>query len=111
MYYFFLDESYTPIRSRKEIVMAGWAVQQEKFDNYMPKLHELYRSPVLKSIDSMFASIDARARVTKATLDNVLFRPGELVSPRISFNWPHGSLTSSVYVRSRSLKQKTSRGS
>ena len=77
MHYLFLDESYPPVESRKDIVMTAWSVEPEKFDDYLPRLEELYRPPVLVSINSMIESVDAWAVVARASLDEHAFRAGE----------------------------------
>jgi len=84
MRYIFLDETYpcqgtTKIQeATKNIVMAGWTVEQHRFNLNAHRLPELFRTPVLDQIASLFQTLDARALIGKATLDSILFRPGEI---------------------------------
>ncbi len=78
MHYFFLDESYSSDQTRKNIVMAAWAVEQKRFNEWLPKRSDTYRSPVSASINSMLETCDAWAVRGTASLDPALFRSGEI---------------------------------
>jgi hypothetical protein len=80
MHYLFIDESYPPVESGKTISMAAWIVAQDKFDNFFPKIHDLYRTPVLASIDSMLETVDGLAVVAHASLSHDIFRVDEIDS-------------------------------
>ena len=76
-HYVFLDEAYSRANQRKNIAMAAWAVDQTIFNRYVTASTTLYKTPVLKYINSMFESLDAWAVTSRASLDEQLFRPGE----------------------------------
>lgn len=80
MHYLFLDESYPPVESGKTISMAAWIVAQDKFDGYFPKSHDLYRTPVFASINSMLDTVGGLAVVAHARLSDDVFRTGEIDS-------------------------------
>lgn len=75
MYYAFFDESY---QSDLGIVMAAWAVEQDRYTRYQSHLPELYKTPVLNQIDSMLNSCDARAVLSAAKLPSETLRAGEI---------------------------------
>ena len=78
MHYLFLDESYPPVASpKKKIVIAAWAVEQNKWASMTAQRFDLFDPPVLKRICLMLESLDAAAVVGEATLDETLFRSGE----------------------------------
>ena len=81
MHYFFLDESY-PLSApgQKKIVMAAWAVEQRMWSDSTANGFGLFRSPVLKPICSMLESIDGAAFAGAASLDDSLYRAGEIDS-------------------------------
>lgn len=83
MHYFFLDESIrsaTP--AQKKIVMAAWAVEQRMWtwNNDTADAFSLFRSPVLKPICSMLESVNGAAFAGVASLDDSLYRAGEIDS-------------------------------
>ncbi len=81
MHYFFLDESYPPAPSgQKTIVIAAWAVEQHRWGHGTADRFQLFKPPLLKRICSMLESLDGAALVAKATLDDSLFRTGEVDS-------------------------------
>jgi hypothetical protein len=83
MHYFFLDESYPPATpGQKKIVMAAWAVEQRMW-NWNEKTASgfgLFKTPVLKPICSMLASLNGAAFAGIASLDELLYRAGEIDS-------------------------------
>lgn len=83
MHYFFLDESYPPAApGQKKIVMAAWAVEQRMW-NWNSNLANglgLFKSPVLKPICSMLESVNGAAFAAVASLDDSLYRAGEIDS-------------------------------
>jgi hypothetical protein len=78
MHYLFLDESYSPGKGRKTIIMAAWLVEQARLNRYLSTSPDLHRTPVLNGINSMLESLDAWAAVACADLDEKLFRAGEI---------------------------------
>ncbi len=74
MHYFFIDES---VPAPCTIVIAAWATEQWRLNRHERRLPKLYRTPVLESIGSMLESLDGRAIVHMAKLDQTLWRPGE----------------------------------
>jgi hypothetical protein len=78
MYYLFIDESYLTDPGRRTIVMGAWAVEQDKWTRNVCQLADLYRPPVLKSIQVMLESLNASAVLTRASLDPALSRAGEV---------------------------------
>jgi hypothetical protein len=79
MHYFFLDESY-PLASpgQKKIVVAAWAVEQRSWSDHTADRFDLFKPPVLKRICPMLESLDGAAFVGAASLDESLFRAGEI---------------------------------
>jgi hypothetical protein len=75
MYYSFFDESY---RSNLGTVMAAWAVEQHRYTRYESRLPELFKTPVLKQVETMLSSCDARAVLSAAKLSPEILRPGEI---------------------------------
>ena len=81
MHYFFLDESYPPPEpGQKKIVMAAWAVEQHMWSDSTANRFDLFKSPVLKPICSMLESLNGAAFAGAASLDDSLFRAGEIDS-------------------------------
>jgi hypothetical protein len=83
MYYFFLDESYPPPPpGQKKIVMAAWAVEQRiwNWNDNTANGFGLFKSPVLKPICSMLESVNGAAFAGMASLDDSLYRAGEIDS-------------------------------
>ncbi len=79
MYYFFLDESHSPALSgQTKIVMAAWALEQHRWGHGTAARFDPFRNPVIKQICSMLESLDGSAIVATATLDQALFRAGEI---------------------------------
>jgi hypothetical protein len=77
MYYLFFDESYSCNNTHTKVILASWTVDQERWSRQAERPTELYRTPVSQTISSVFDSLDARATVATAELDNTLFRSGE----------------------------------
>ena len=77
MHYLFLDESYPLEKGPNAIIVAAWLVEQASLNRYFSTAADLYRTPVLDSINSMLESLDAWAVVARADLDENLFRAGE----------------------------------
>jgi hypothetical protein len=77
MHYFFVDEAYFRTGTHTRIALASWAVEQLAWNRQVERLAELYKSPVLHSIASMFDRLAARANISTANLENTLFRSGE----------------------------------
>jgi len=83
MHYFFLDESIRPATpGQKKIVMAAWAVEQRMWtwNNDTADAFSLFRTPVLKPICSMLESVNGAAFAGVASLDDSLYRAGEIDS-------------------------------
>jgi hypothetical protein len=83
MHYFFLDESYPPAaEGQKKIVMAAWAVEQRmwNWNANTGNRFDLFETPVLKPICSMLESVNGAAFAAEASLDNSLYRAGEIDS-------------------------------
>jgi len=78
MDYFFLDESYPPVREQKKIVTAAWAVEQHKWNENSVKQADLFKSPIVERIGLMLESLGGRAVVATAALDESFFRAGEI---------------------------------
>lgn len=79
MHYFFLDESYPPpAPGQKKIVMAAWAVEQHTWGPNTARRFDLFKPPILERICSMLESLDGSAVAATATLDESLFRAGEI---------------------------------
>jgi|SRR5450631_532627 len=77
MHYVFVDEAYSRTGTCTKIAVASWAVEQATWGRQVERLAELYNSPVLRSLASMFDALGARARISTADLENTLFRSGE----------------------------------
>ena len=97
MHYLFLDESYTDDGGRREIVIASWAVEQGRLNSRGEWLNEVFKTPVLEHINSVFEALDALALVASATLEKSLFRTGEIdgtddvpAMARADNIWSHG---------------------
>jgi hypothetical protein len=75
MHYLFFDESY-PRKSHGKIILAGWAVEQDRLNRRRVGLKELSKTPVLNSINEMLEDLGALAVVATAALDSALFRSG-----------------------------------
>ena len=78
MHYVFVDESYPKKEGQKTIIMAGWVVDQERYNNFFASGPDLYRTPILENINSMLESLNAWAIVAWADLDENLSRTGEV---------------------------------
>jgi hypothetical protein len=78
MHYLFFDESYAAEAELRQLVMAAWAVDQDRFNRNVSKLPELYRTPVLDQILHMLNSIGARAVVARTMLQPEFWRVGEV---------------------------------
>ncbi|PYL27197.1 MAG: hypothetical protein DMF45_12890, partial [Verrucomicrobia bacterium] len=68
----FFDESYYYGNTQTKIIMASWAVEQDAWSWQVERLPELYKTPILDTINSMFDSLGARATVATATIDTTL---------------------------------------
>jgi len=77
MHYLFFDEAYHHEKPA-QIVFAGWAVEQDRLNRNLTRLRQLFRTPVLNSIDGMLGDLNAWAIVARASLDLALFRSGEI---------------------------------
>lgn len=77
MHYFFFDESYPSHSIDQRMVVAVWGVGQERFTRYQPHIDNLFKPPVLKRIESMMESLEARAAIGVATLQRGILRTGE----------------------------------
>jgi len=81
MHYLFLDESYpAPVPGQRKIVMAAWAVEQESWNDRTAKRFDLFKRPVLRRICAMLESLNGAAFAASASLDESLFRSGEIDS-------------------------------
>ena len=78
MHYLFVDESYSGGQPPKAITMAGWIVEQARFNRYFSTSPNLHIPPVVDQINSMLETLDAWAVVGRADLDEKLFRAGEI---------------------------------
>jgi hypothetical protein len=79
MHYFFLDESYPPAaQGQKKVVMAAWAVEQHTWSPNAAARFDLFKPPIMKRICAMFESLGAPAVAATATLEESLFRAGEI---------------------------------
>ena len=78
MHYLFLDESYSREKERKTIIVTAWLVDQDAFNRFLSTSPDLYRTPILDRINSMLESLDAWAVVAWATLDEDIFKTGEI---------------------------------
>jgi hypothetical protein len=78
MHYLFFDESYLLASGQTTIVMAAWAVEQDRLNRHVQRLPDLYRSPVMEAIKSMLESLDAQSVIATARLDATLYRGGEI---------------------------------
>jgi hypothetical protein len=59
MHNFFLDESYPPSPiGQKNIVMAAWAVEQNRWRPTTANGFDLFKPPVIERIGSMFESLN-----------------------------------------------------
>lgn len=77
MHYLFLDESYSTNPSSNTVTVAAWIVEQSVFDDFTSRSRELYRTPVLNSINSMLESLGGWALVSRSSLDKGIYRVGE----------------------------------
>jgi hypothetical protein len=78
MHYVFLDESYPRTKTGMKIVMAAWAVEQDAWRRQVQRRRrELYRTPILDTINTVFESLGARGIVATASLNRKLVRSGE----------------------------------
>lgn len=78
MHYFFLDECYPRLAVGKRIVMTAWAIEQDNWSDSTANSFALFNPPILKQISSMLESLNGAACVSAATLDESLFRVGEI---------------------------------
>jgi hypothetical protein len=77
MHYLFVDESYPPDVSSIVVTVAAWMVEQSAFDAYLMRRHELYRTPVLDSINSMLEALNGWAIIARGKFDNRTYRARE----------------------------------
>lgn len=79
MHYFFLDESLpSPAPGQKKIVMAAWAVEQRFWNNHAADRFDLFKTPILKRICPLLELVNGAAFVGTASLDESLYRSGEI---------------------------------
>lgn len=78
MRYLFQDESYRTAGNHKQVVMAAWAVEQRKWRLNPAARFNIFNPPVLRRIGEMLEAVDGTAIVATATLDDSLFRSGEI---------------------------------
>lgn len=78
MHYLFLDESYVLGRGQTTIIMAAWAVEQDRLNRHVQRLSDLFRPPVIEAIKVMLHSVDAQAVIATARLDDNVYRQGEV---------------------------------
>ena len=80
MHYLFLDESIRDVGTGRAMVIASWAVEQDRLSRRVTRVVELLQpgpAPIVKRINSTLETLDALALVARATLDKSLFRYGE----------------------------------
>jgi len=53
MHYLFLDESYVLGHGQTTIIMAAWAVEQDRLNCHVQLLSDLFRPPVIEEIKAM----------------------------------------------------------
>ena len=81
MHYCFLDECNPQAApGQKKIVTAACAVEQRLWSNQAADRFDLFKPPVLKRICSMLESVNGAAFTGMASLDESLYRPGEIDS-------------------------------
>jgi hypothetical protein len=83
MHYFFLDESGPDAApGQKKIAMVAWGVEQRmwNWNSNTANGFGLFRTPVLKPICSMLESVNGAAFGGTASLDESLYRAGEIDS-------------------------------
>jgi len=83
MHYFFLDERYPPAApGQKKIMIAAWAVEQPmwNWNENTPSGFGLFKTPVLKPICLMLESVNGAAFAGVGSLDDALYRAGEIDS-------------------------------
>ena len=80
MYYLFLDEMYRDTSCGRAIVITAWAARQARVNDRFNVLRDLQKpgtAPIFLRIDSVLATLDGLALISKADLDRSLFKPGE----------------------------------
>jgi hypothetical protein len=79
MRHVFFDETYPDASGgRKNIVMAAWTVEQSRFDQCFSTDTSLQKWPGVDGINSVLEKLDADALVGWISLDEQLFRAGEI---------------------------------
>lgn len=77
MHYLFLDESYSVESSSTSVTIGVWTVEQTTFDAYVSQSRELYRTPILDSINLMLEKLNGLAVVASGTFDSTTYRTRE----------------------------------
>lgn len=77
LHYLFVDEAYQSASAFRRIVMSGWLVEETAFQSRFDSQKDLYRTPVLESINLVLEQVDGLALIATATLDLNVARPGE----------------------------------
>lgn len=77
LHYLFVDEAYQSASAFRRIVMSGWLVEEAAFQSHFDSQKDLYRTPVLESINLVLQQVDGLALIATATLDLNVARQGE----------------------------------
>jgi hypothetical protein len=81
MHYLFFDESYR-VEPEKALLIAAWAVEQQRLNWHVDELPRLYKTPIMGEILRLFDALGAHAVVTQTALSAEFWQPNQVDGTR-----------------------------